>query len=122
MPRAARAWSSSSAIGCAAVRISPKASPPSAKNANRSTGRQSDVHIAASRRKPGPTYPLLSRLQGGPRLSPGRRFACFLRGVIREDDGGDKGPGLDKAGFRRFPSELFHRAQQAEPVQHLVLA
>src|SRR4029077_9174576 len=35
---------------------------------------------------------------------------------------GDEGPGLDALGAVGFAAELLHRAQEAEPVQHLMLA
>src|SRR5205085_11640696 len=76
----------------------------------------------ASRRKPGSTYPLPNRRKGGSRRSPGRLFFWnCLSGVIRKYDRRDEGPGLDKGGLVGLPSELLHGAQQAEPVQHLVL-
>src|SRR5947208_17109921 len=122
MRKAAKPWSRSSATGCAPARISPKASPPSVKNASRSTGRQCAlIHTSASRRKPGPTRQRAEKRISGSRLSPGRHFFDCLRGVIGEDDRRDERPGLDKGSLGGLAAELFHRAQEAEPVQHLML-
>jgi len=42
--------------------------------------------------------------------------------VVGEDDRRDEGPGLDEFGAVGLAAELLHRTQQAEPVQHLMLA
>src|SRR5437762_4858055 len=122
MRKAAKPWSRSSATGCAPARISPKASPPSAKRESRITANKirTDPHI----RVPAKAGIHLSASQLVERWVPafaGTPFCDRLRGVVREDDGGHEGPGLDKGSLGGLAAELFHRAQEAEPVQHLVL-
>ena len=132
-PKAARRWSRNSATGSAPARISPKASPRFSKSGSRITAEPPPRPSPACGREGARSScgGFLAHLLRKPRRQrsaplPRKRGRVAVQGslrpVIREDDRGDEGPGLDEGGLVGLAAEFLHRAQQAEPVQHLVLA
>ena len=76
-------------------------------------------------RRPRPRFWPPARRSAAPSLALPRlrgREGLTVRVVVGEDHRRDEGPGLDEFGPVGLAAELLHRTQQAEPVQHFVLA
>src|SRR5688572_33479636 len=100
MRKAARRSSRNSVSGSEPARISPKASPRSAKSAGR-------IIPEGSAGRPPPNPP--------PLAGEGWVGAMRSGAVVREDDRRHEGPGFDEGGLVGLAAERFHGAKEAEP-------
>src|SRR5712691_7169135 len=132
MRRAARRSSRRSTTGSAPAGISPKASPRSGSSASRiirsSPHPNPPPQAGEGADRGAPNNPPSLAEEGGARAGGvgGWGLAAPEAGlsglIVGEDDRRDEGPGLDEGGLVGLAAERLHRAEEAEPVQDLVLA